>query len=207
MATSDYLKQLQDYEKAKPSEYSSQYQPMIDATLQKIQNRNFSYNFNADPMYQLYKDRYTAEGKQAGMNAAVNAANNTGGFANSYATTASASANNQAMQKLSSMIPQLYQAAAQRFTQEGDQLKTQYTTLTDAENQRYQQFRDQMTDYQTDRGYYYNKYSDSVKNDQWQTQFDYTKSRDSVADSQWLKEFNEQVRQFGLNYALQKARG
>lgn len=44
---------------------------------------------------------------------------------------------------------------------------------------------------------------------QWQNnfameQFAYQKARDAVADSQWSAQFNENVRQFGLNYAMQE---
>lgn len=35
-------------------------------------------------------------------------------------------------------------------------------------------------------------------------QFAYQKARDSVADSQWSQQFNQNVTQFGLNYALQQ---
>ena len=45
----------------------------------------------------------------------------------------------------------------------------------------------------------------NTSKDQWQQQFAYTKQRDQVADSQWQKEFDENVRQFGLNYALSAA--
>lgn len=47
---------------------------------------------------------------------------------------------------------------------------------------------------------------DSAWNKEFQTdQFKYQKSRDAVGDQQWEKQFNEGVRQFDLQYALQNA--
>lgn len=36
------------------------------------------------------------------------------------------------------------------------------------------------------------------------SQFDWSKQQDTIQNQQWEKQFNEDVRQFGLNYALQK---
>lgn len=204
MTTAEILKQLNSAETAKPNAYVSAYQPAIDSIISQAQNRKFSYDFNADPLYQQYRENYVNQGKQAGMNAAANAATRTGGFSNSYATQASSQANQAYMDKLNATIPQLYEAAVGRFNEGTQALQNQFNMLSDQESRAYNMYRGQMDDYQANRDYYYQKYSDSVSNDQWQKQFDYTKSRDSVADSQWLKEFNENVRQFGLNYALAK---
>lgn len=50
----------------------------------------------------------------------------------------------------------------------------------------------------------------SAQNQQWQQgfsqqQFDYGKQQDAISQQQWQKEFDEDVRRFGLQYALQKA--
>lgn len=204
MTTDDIRKQLQEAEGAAPGAYVSQYQPTIDKIIKEAQNRKFSYDFNADPLYQQYREQYSNQGKQAGMNAAANAAINTGGFSNSYATTASSMANQSYMDKLNQMIPQLYEAAVGRFESDTQNLQNRFDMVQSQEQNAYNQYRGQVEDYQTNRDYYYNMYNNSVQNDQWQKQFDYTKGRDKVADEQWLKQFNENVRQFGLNYALAK---
>ncbi|PKR86093.1 hypothetical protein [Heyndrickxia camelliae] len=59
-------------------------------------------------------------------------------------------------------------------------------------------------EWNSNRNYNYQVGRDKVADKQWQTQFDYQKSRDKVSDSQWQKEFNENIRQYGQNYALQK---
>lgn len=234
------LDDLKKAEASKPAAYEPTHQSAIDSLLGQIQNRNFSYNFNADPLYNQYKDLYTAQGKQAGMNAMANASTRTGGFANSFGTMASVQANQAAMQQLNDKIPQLYDAAISRFNADTSMLTDRYNALNAAEQSLYGQYRDKVGDFQSNRDYYYNKYSDSVANKQWQTQFDYDKSRDQIADkqwqtqfdydkkrdqiadkqwqtqfdydkkrdqisdSQWLKEYNESIRQFNKNYALQK---
>ena len=95
-----------------PGAYSSTHQNVINGIMDKINKRKeFNYDFNADPIYQQYKDQYTALGANAATNAASNAANLSGGYANSYATTAATQANQQYLLQLNDVIPQLYQAA------------------------------------------------------------------------------------------------
>lgn len=176
--------------------YKSKYEELMDNALGKITNREkFSYDFNADPMYQMAKDQYTKLGNEAAMNAAANVSALTGGYGNSYATTAAAQANQQYLTKLNDQIPALYDAALKKYQMEGDDLKDVYSVLSDAES------RD------------YSKYRDEVADNQWQTQFDYGKERDKVADEQWqknfdqsLKQFEESVRQYNENFAYNKER-
>ena len=60
---------LNDWEKNKPDEYKSQYGEQIDAILNDILNREeFSYNMNADPLYQQYKEQNGQNGEKAGAN-------------------------------------------------------------------------------------------------------------------------------------------
>ena len=80
---------LADYEKNKPGAYQSSYSDQIQELLDKVMNREkFSYDFNADPLYQQYKDQYMQGGKQAMMDTTAQAAALSGGFGNSYGATA-----------------------------------------------------------------------------------------------------------------------
>ena len=215
-------KKLEDIEANKPGQYHSNWNGTINSLMDKIVNqKDFSYDFNADPLYQQYKDQYTQLGKQAALDTQANAAALTGGFGNSYAATAATQANQQYLTQLNNVIPQLYSLAMDKYQIDTDKLYNQFSAVGNQEDREYGQYRDTVTDWKDDRNYYYNKYNDSIGNDQfianynqsedqfnqnmaynrerdaiadsqWQQQFDYNKSRDSVSDSQWQQSFNYQ---------------
>lgn len=223
-ASADYAKAIQSL--VKPT-YESKYGTLIENQLNKILNKEaFSYDFNADPLYQNYKDQYTKMGKEAAMNAAAATSTLTGGYGNSYAGTAAAQANQQYLTQLNEAIPELYNAALNKYNMEKEDMYNQFNVLQSEENRLYGQHRDNVSDYYSDlsdlrsghntaqaqenadRDYNYQVSRDAVSdsqwqknydtsNYQWQSQFDYQKQRDAVADSQWEKEYQ---------LALKKAR-
>lgn len=215
-ASADYAKAIQSL--VKPT-YESKYGTLIENQLNKILNKEaFSYDFNADPLYQNYKDQYTKMGKEAAMNAAAATSTLTGGYGNSYAGTAAAQANQQYLTQLNETIPELYKAALNKYNMEKEDMYNQFNLVQGEENRLYGQYRDQVSDYYSDlsdlrsghstaqaqenadRDYNYQVSRDAVadsqwqknydtSNYQWQSQFDYQKQRDAVADSQWEKEY------------------
>lgn len=81
-----------------------------------INNREpFEYDYNDDPVFQAYKDMYIREGDRAMRDLMGEYSARTGGYMNSAAVTAGAQANNYYMQQLSDKIPELYQAAYNRY--------------------------------------------------------------------------------------------
>lgn len=215
-------KKLEEIEANRPGAYQSNWQGTINSLMDKIVNqKDFSYDFNADPLYQQYKDQYTQLGKQAALDTQANAAALTGGFGNSYAATAATQANQQYLTQLNNVIPQLYSLAMDKYQMDTDKLYNQFSAVGNQEDREYGQYRDTVTDWKDDRSYYYNKYNDSIGNDQfvanynqsenqfnqnmaynrkrdavsdsqWQKQFDYSQSRDNVSDSQWQQQFDYQ---------------
>lgn len=130
--------------------------PVADANLSalydKIMNREqFSYDLNGDALYQQYKDKYQTQGKQAMMDTMGNASALTGGYGSSYASTAGNQAYQQWLQQLNDVVPDLYNAAYNRYQQEGNDLMNQY-------NMAYGQYRDQVGDWETERNYAANDY-------------------------------------------------
>lgn len=171
--------------------YKSRYEDQLTSALDRLTNREkFNYDFNADPMYQMYKDQYTKLGNEAAMNAAADVSALTGGYGNSYAATAAAQAGQQYLTKLNERIPELYSAAMNKYLMEGDQLKDTYSTLADADNRDYGKYRDDVADNQWQQSFDYGKERDAVADKQWQQSFDYGKERDAVADEQWQKNFD-----------------
>lgn len=175
----------------KKPEYESKYNNLIEENMNKILNReDFSYDFNADPLFQNYKDNYTKLGKEAGMNAAASASALTGGYGNSYAGTAAAQANQQFLTQLNDRIPELYNAAMQKYNMETDNLYKQFGMLQSEENRLYGQHRDTVSDYYSDWGNLQNGFATAQAHEEWLEQMEYQKGRDAVADAQWNKSFD-----------------
>jgi hypothetical protein len=100
-------------------DYTSKYADTIAALADKIANRKeFSYDFNADPLYQNYKDQYTRQAQLGQANAMGQAAALTGGYGNSYAATAGNLAYQENMSHLNDVIPELYNAAMNKYNQD-----------------------------------------------------------------------------------------
>ena len=156
----------------KPGEYQSQWQAQLDATINKILNREkFSYDFNGDALYQQYKDKYIQQGKMAMADTMGQAAAMTGGYGNSYAATVGNQAYQQSLQQLNDIVPELYQMAYDRYNKEGQDLYNQYAMLGDRENTDYGRYRDTVADWQTERDYLTGRY-DSERD------YDYSKYTD-----------------------------
>ena len=207
----DYVQEINKLEK--PT-YSSQYGGMINDTLDKIINKQpFTYDFNADPLYQNYKDQYVKLGKEAAMNAAASVSALTGGYGNSYGATAASQANQQYLTELNDKIPELYNAALNRYQMEVDNNYKQFNALQSEENRLYGQHRDDVSDYYNDWGNLESGYSTALNQENWQKEFDYQKERDAIADEQWQKNFDFNSSRAGVsdtqwnqNFAYQKER-
>ena len=193
----------------KPGAYQSTWQDQLNQTLQQILNRDkFSYDMNADALYQQYKDQYTTQGKLAMMDTMGQAQAMTGGYGNSYAQSVGQQAYQGYLQGLNDKIPELYQFALNQYNAEGDAMYNNASLMAQMEDQDYGRYRDQLSDYYTelnrlteDSRYQaeqdYSKWADNQN-------FGYTQYRDQVGDSQWQAEFDEAKRQYDEQLALQK---
>ena len=207
---------------AKPQDYQpSQYQTIADEALQQYLNRgDFSYDLNGDALYQQYKDKYVTQGKMAMMDTVGQSAALTGGYGNSYAVTAGNQAYQSHLQNLNDIVPELYQMAYDRYTQEGQDLLNQYSIAADRENQEYGRYQDSLNAWQSERDYLanqynaerdydYGKYSDDrsfnygIYSDD--RAYAYQQERDKVADQQWQAQFDEAKRQYDASLAASKA--
>ena len=156
----DTYQRLQDTIDGKPT-FQSQYEDRLDQLYYSIMNREkFSYDFNADQMYQLYKDQYTQSGKRAMQDAMGQAAALTGGYGSSYGQSVGQQTYQNYLQDLNNIIPELRNQAYQEYQQEGQDLLNKYSITNDAYNREYGQYRDNVADWQSDRGFNYGMYSD-----------------------------------------------
>ena len=148
-------------EGSKPGDYVSKYGDQIQALLDKILNRDpFKYDFNADPMYQMYKDRYLQQGRMAMQDTMGDAAALTGGYGNSYAATAGQQAYQSYLQGLNDRIPGLRDFAYSAWLNEGDRMRSNLSTLQGLDESDYARYRDTVGDYKDELNYYYNRFGD-----------------------------------------------
>lgn len=107
------------------------------AISQILERKPMQYNFNGDPLYQMYKDSALAGSQTASADAMARAAALTGGYGNSYAATVANQAAQQQMAGLNEKIPELEQLARARYDAETNRLVNNYGILADLENQEY----------------------------------------------------------------------
>lgn len=195
-----------------PGNFSFTKQANMDSILSQIQNRkDFSYDVNADALYNQYKNEYIQQGKQAMMDTIGQAQAMTGGYGNSYAMSAGQQAYNAQLNNLNDIVPELYAQAYNRYRDETSDLYNQYglmsserdaemsaynTALNNYYNQlNYAQNREN-TLYGRDYGQYadaynraYGEHRDSVADSQWADQFQFTKDQADISNQQWDKQF------------------
>ena len=147
-ASKDYTSQIQKL--VKPT-YTSKYGSVIESNLNDIlNNKSFSYNPTGDVLYQMYKNQYSKQAKEASMSAAQASALNTGGFANSYGVTSAANASQQSLSQLNERTPELYNAAQTQYQNKLNNMYQKFSTLMGEENRLYGQYRDSVGDYYQD---------------------------------------------------------
>lgn len=146
---------LEEYMAGKPGEYQSSYQERIDALLDEILNRGpFEYSFDADPLYQQYKDGAVRSARLALQDTMAGAAAGTGGYGSSYAVSAGSQAYQNGMASLDDVLPRLYQAALDRWTAEETAQRGRLSELTALEKNAQSAYEDAVRDYYTGLGYY-----------------------------------------------------
>lgn len=136
--------------KLKPADFTWENQELLDQKTSEWMNRDkFSYDMHKDPLYQQYKEQYSALGKLAMEDTMGQAAAMTGGYGNSYAQSVGQQAYQQYMDQLNAMVPDLYAMARSDYEAEGQNLYNQIALL---EGQRSQAF----NEYQADMNDWYN---------------------------------------------------
>lgn len=142
-------------------QFQSQYENKLNELYDSILNRDkFSYNFNADPMYQMYKDKYTQQGKTA-MEDTIGRANAmNGGYGSSYAQSAGQQTYQNYLNELNNVIPTLRNQAYQEYQDEQQRMLQNYQLTNDAYNREYGQYRDSVADWQADRSFNQSAYQD-----------------------------------------------
>lgn len=181
-------------ESEKPHWHNSELLKSLDTAMNAIKDRKpFEYDINSDQLYQQYKDRYIAQGKQAAKDVMGQAAAMTGGYGNSYAQTVGQQTYDGYLQALNDKIPDLYKLALDKYNREGDDLKTAYALAKDRYDTAYGEYKDDYNRWNADRAYYSDKYK---------TEREFIQSEEAKQFEQ--SKFDEAKRQFNLANGVQK---
>ena len=145
----------------------------IDSLLSAILNREpFSYDYTTDPSYLAYEQQYKRLGDRAREDTLGDIAGLTGGYASSWAASAASQAQNDYNSQLSGIIPQLREAAYNRYLDEDTMMRNDLSLLLGID--------------QTN----YDRYRDTVDDNKWWTEFEYGKEQDEIANNQWQQTFD-----------------
>lgn len=151
---------------------------------------DFSYDINADAIYQQYKDKYIAQGKLASADVMGQAAAMTGGYGNSYAASVGNQAYQAHLQNLNDIIPELYQLALDRHNMGKEDLYNQYGLL--------------MKEYEREYGLYsdeYNKLLDKlgIARDDYYSGADMFHTEQSIKNTAESNAFNDAMAMWGVD--------
>ena len=114
MMAANTLDQVSNY-----SPFSYGNESAYQAALNKVINPEaFSYDMEADPVWQSLRTTAEREGTRAMKDTLGQVSARTGGLASSYGASAAAQANNYYMQQLQDQIPTLYKDAYNRYLEE-----------------------------------------------------------------------------------------
>lgn len=182
---------------SKPGEWNGgAYGSKVSKALDDILNRKqFSYDLNADMLYQQYKDQYVNQGRQAMMDTIGMASAMTGGYGNSYAQQVGQQTYQGYLQGLNDKIPELYQLAMSKYQMEGDQMNNAYGLLKNQYDTEYGQYRDRVSDWNNDVDRAYNVYNNERNNEQNV----YNANRD-YALSNYNSLYNQEYGQYSDDY-------
>lgn len=131
--------------------YNGTYEGQLNDIFDKIQNREkFSYDINADPLYDMFKDRYIQQGKLAMKDTMGQAAALTGGYGSTYGQQVGQQTYDAYLQNLGEVIPELYGMAYDQYKDEGDQLNDLYGKVGQLRDEEYGRWRDDVGDWETE---------------------------------------------------------
>lgn len=210
-------KNLENWEQNKPELYNSKYSQEIESVLNSILNREkFSYNINADPLYNQYREQYVNNGKKTMLDTIANATALTGGYANSYALSAGNQSYNNYLNNLNEIALDLYDRAYSVYQDEGKINLEKLGVLTELDQSDYEKYSDALDDYYKNGEYLLKRVSemseseyerfldelDSFENDR---DYSYQKYLDEIEQQQFYDELNFSKDKFNRELEFKKA--
>ena len=113
-------------------------------------------------MWQQYKKTYNREGRRAVEDTMGAYAAQTGGIPSSYAVSAAAQAGSNYAAQLSDKLPELYEAAYNRYLNEYNKNLTNLNAVQNAEQIDYTKYLNELNQYNTDRSFGYQQHLSEI---------------------------------------------
>lgn len=222
-AAQKYLQSVKD------NGYNQQWSKQLDALVNEYMGRGpFQYDQNEDVMWQQAKKTGLDAANLAMRDTTAQAAALSGGYGNSYAATVGQQVYNEGVADIMAMAPEYYQAAYQRYKDEGDTMLQNIGLVQSMDDAAYARYADALnraqSDYDTLYGREYGEFldkrnfdyqlgRDAVADKRYETEWDYNVGRDQIADDRYKTEWEHQLEREGIEdsryadeFAYQKER-
>lgn len=168
---------------------------------EKLTRGKFSYDVNADALYQQLKDNYIQQGKMAMEDAMGQASAMTGGYGNSYAATVGNQAYQSHLENLNDIIPELYQMALEKYDMEGREiaenlayLESDYAKHLGEEERDYSRLLDKIDIASLDLENSMSRYNSEQKNNN--TMYPYNPPKEPNTGGEYEASYTENVNSF-----------
>ena len=152
--------EYENWQASEKPQYSRRYGDSVSSLVSELEGREFSYDPANDEVYQRYRESVKSSAELALADATGLAAALNGGYATSYAQIAGQTAFVNRMKEADEMIPELYEAAYDRFSAETDDMEDRLDILRDLENDEWDKYMDLLEDYNDEGERLYDRYSD-----------------------------------------------
>ncbi len=157
----DTYNRLQETINKRPGAFSSAWDDKLADTYDQLVNGpKFNYNFNEDALYRMYSQEYRKRGQDASRDVLGQATALTGGYNNSYAQSVAQQRYQNYLLQLNDIIPELQNAAYQRYLSDRSDLRDQFNMAQQLRNNEYNAYRDTVSDWQSDRSFEQAAYQD-----------------------------------------------
>lgn len=166
--------QVDSWQKNRPVYSGAKYADEIDSLLNMLSDMEFSYDAESDPAYRAYRDSYADQARLAMQDAIGKSAALTGGMGNSYAQAAGQQAYADTVSKAVQIIPELYEAAWGRYTDERDATAQQIKLLSELDDADFDRYNDMLKNYLSEGKMLTDNYRNLSKDD-WNRYTDYVK--------------------------------
>ena len=213
----------------KDNGYNQQWSKQLDALVNEYMGRGpFQYDQNEDIMWQQAKKTGLDAANLAMRDTTAQAAALSGGYGNSYAATVGQQVYNKGVADIMAMAPEYYQAAYQRYKDEGDTMLQNIGLAQSMDDAAYARYVDALnraqSDYDTLYGREYGEFldkrnfdyqlgRDAVADKRYETEWDYNVGRDQIEDDRYKTEWEHQLEREGIEdsryadeFAYQKER-
>lgn len=142
-------------------DYTSRNDGILEQQKQNLLNRkDFEYDAETDPLYAQYRKQYTREGQRATENAIGQTAAASGGMPSSYTATAAAQAGNYYASQMTDKIPELYQLAYQKYSDDYNRQLSDIAAIQSYEQMDRDLYNTKLQQYNTDRAFDYGAWKD-----------------------------------------------